>query len=895
MKIEKIELNGFKSFSDKTPILTHHGITCIVGPNGSGKSNIFDAFRWVLGEQSAKNLRGDKMEEIIFNGSSQKKPKGMAEVTLYMSDLKNQAAEANGNGSRGSRKDDICTVSRRLFRSGESEYLINNKKSRLKDIRDIFLDTGMEVKSYSFIEQGRISEILEAKPLERRFLIEEVAGVMKYKVKKAEAQAKLDLAAGNLTRVNDLTEEVKRSLNSLERQVKKALKYKELSQVLRLTELKIAKRDYSVLVASLHEAEEHIKNYGIDLERLKEGLMRLEDEKEERATSLLAQKAALDKLIETQQAFERDISKKEKEIAVWDNEQQNMAKRIDNLSSLRVDYDNEGKGALIRINEIEAHEVELKKSLASMEEVIAALKGQTGNIEADFNRVESEVKERHGELFKVSERYTNLSNEINNISNMMQGLRKKIAAAVDDLERANRDASFHTQKQEDTQAKVIQKENTLKKSRESREVLAGQLEICEKTIEQMRKDIQTVREALASNRARLSSLEEITSNALRIEEMERVVNIVSPLPHVLNVPAEYEVAVESALSVKLSGFIVSDKEEIKKAVSFVQEKKGQKRAFMAVELSGCSVDNGSRGTSPHGALSALDIVQTDTEYSALARALLSGIYIVDDIDTAFNLRQNGTDNCSYMFATKDGVIVEPSGAVIIGKAGELLKHTRQIRTLKEDITTNAEKLQGLEVSFTKVSEERKHIADSIKENDRFIINLDKEVMALREEVKKHAAEGERLRRKVKYIETEKGENEKELGVLTTKHENKKIELDTTGAKKQELNQQIERLREQTAQNKLLLEKTRSSLHEKQMEHTRTNETLRSLEKERLSTRKRIESVEKRLGSTTDEVISLEAKIQGLKTTVEHQKEEVQGLSVKLAQIKEEVANEKEKI
>jgi len=182
MRVDKIELIGFKSFADRTTFHFHPGITCVVGPNGCGKSNIVDAFRWVLGEQSAKSLRGEKMEEVIFNGSTSKKPKGMAEVTMLLSGINSAQEHSSGEGAEA--LSDSVSVTRRLYRSGDSEYMLNKNQCRLKDIKDLFLDTGLEVKSYSILEQDRISEILNAKPLESRFLIEEVAVVMKYNVRK---------------------------------------------------------------------------------------------------------------------------------------------------------------------------------------------------------------------------------------------------------------------------------------------------------------------------------------------------------------------------------------------------------------------------------------------------------------------------------------------------------------------------------------------------------------------------------------------------------------------------------------------------------------------------------------------------------------------------------------
>ena len=225
MRIEKVELIGFKSFADRTTFHFHPGITCIVGPNGCGKSNIVDSFRWVLGEQSAKSLRGEKMEEVIFNGSSIKKPRGMSEVNLVLS----FDSPEQGNGDAQT----LTSVARRLYRSGESEYLINKKQCRLRDIKDLFLDTGLEIKSYSILEQGRIGEILNSKPLERRFLIEEVAGVMKYKVRKTEALSKLESSRANLLRITDIIAEVKKQINILDRLAKKAERYKKVKAQVR--------------------------------------------------------------------------------------------------------------------------------------------------------------------------------------------------------------------------------------------------------------------------------------------------------------------------------------------------------------------------------------------------------------------------------------------------------------------------------------------------------------------------------------------------------------------------------------------------------------------------------------------------------------------------------------
>jgi len=221
MQLKTLEMIGFKSFSDKTIVTFQPGVTAVVGPNGCGKSNISDAIRWVLGEQSAKHLRGDKMEDVIFNGSESRKPLGMAEVTMRLTNV-------GGNISSDFGQYAEIEITRRLYRSGDSEYLINKIPCRLKDIRDLMMDAGVGAKLHAIIEQDRVKKIIESKPEERRFLFEEAAGVMKYKARRQEALSKLESTQQNQLRVNDIIVEVKRQLNSLDRQARKAERYQKL-------------------------------------------------------------------------------------------------------------------------------------------------------------------------------------------------------------------------------------------------------------------------------------------------------------------------------------------------------------------------------------------------------------------------------------------------------------------------------------------------------------------------------------------------------------------------------------------------------------------------------------------------------------------------------------------
>jgi chromosome segregation protein len=238
MRLEQIVIQGFKSFAEKTEVQVFPGVTCIVGPNGCGKSNVADAIRWALGEQSPKTLRGQKMEDVIFHGSSSRKAVGLAEVGLMF----NNDGELNVPWSE-------VGVARRLYRTGESEYLLNKGVCRLRDIQDLFAGTGVNPKAYALMDQDRLNHVLTAKPWERRIFIEEAAGVARYKQQRSETQGKLDATRQNLQRVRDVMDEVKRQVGSLERQARKAQQYKALHQERQELDLAMLAADYAGLTA----------------------------------------------------------------------------------------------------------------------------------------------------------------------------------------------------------------------------------------------------------------------------------------------------------------------------------------------------------------------------------------------------------------------------------------------------------------------------------------------------------------------------------------------------------------------------------------------------------------------------------------------------------------------
>src|SRR6266545_4433131 len=245
LRLERVEISGFKSFYEKVDLAFPGRVTAVVGPNGCGKSNICDAVAWALGEQSARVLRGERMDDVIFNGSSKRRPLGMAEVIVTL-------ISENGNGDPEHGR---LRVGRRVFRDGEGEYFLNDKQVRFKDVQDRLLGTGLSVRAYSVIEQGRIDQVLSTKPQDRRRLIEEAAGITKYKLKKRLAEMKLEETKGNLLRLSDIISEIEKNVTSLRRQASKAARYKEQSEALRVRRAALARVRHDRLVTAVNEAE----------------------------------------------------------------------------------------------------------------------------------------------------------------------------------------------------------------------------------------------------------------------------------------------------------------------------------------------------------------------------------------------------------------------------------------------------------------------------------------------------------------------------------------------------------------------------------------------------------------------------------------------------------------
>ena len=375
MFLKSLEVRGFKSFADKTELEFKKGVTAVVGPNGSGKSNISDSVRWVLGEQSVKSLRGGKMEDVIFAGTQFRKPLGLAQVSITLD---------NSDGTLQTDYNEV-TVTRRIFRSGETEYLINNQKCRLKDITELFMDTGIGKEGYSIIGQGKIDAILSGKAEDRRALLEEAAGIVKYKSRKEEAEKRLDNTDNNLVRIRDIIATYEERLEPLRMEKEKALEYRELAEELRVKEVSLLvhnieqiKKDYEQVSNQLEEKEKEISAKREILDRFKGNLIALAKEIES-----LEEKNAKEK--DEYYKGREEVNQNEKEVSLFNE-------RVQNFKNMILKVEEEINTLKIKVTDLESAKEELEKKLSSKEEEKNNKLNELNEIDSSINEINNEIR-----------------------------------------------------------------------------------------------------------------------------------------------------------------------------------------------------------------------------------------------------------------------------------------------------------------------------------------------------------------------------------------------------------------------------------------------------------------------------------------------------------------------
>jgi len=908
MRIDRLELIGFKSFAEKTTFNFHPGITCIVGPNGCGKSNIVDAFRWVLGEQSAKSLRGERMEEVIFNGSVSKKPKGMADVTMIISGVNGnnppspplaKGGEGGLLNENGESSPDITYVTRRLYRSGDSEYILNKNQCRLKDVKDLFLDTGLEVRSYSILEQDRIAEILNSKPQDRRFLIEEVAGVMKYNVRKKEAQAKLESSRANLQRINDIIIEVKKQINLIDRLAKKAERYKRLSSEMRNIELKISKRDYQALKESFEGILSEYNTLREDESLKRADFARIENQTEAKRLELLEKEKVLEQIQIKFQNLEKEIAELEKSKAVAKTERDNYKEYLTKLYQQEEEFNVKEAELLIKQKELEKTEADLLSEIEKQKELLKDKTDFARFMEEELIENEELLEGKRHEIFRMSEELSNLRNDQGRLQSSFENLNHRETSAVKDTENLKKILTEIDSSLKDLESNLLEKNNNLLLLNEKKGVITDELTTSKNRIENLRETLSRLKEELASYTSRIESLREIIFDGSIKELLSGNLNfnLLASISDVIEIEDEYEKAIESALSEKVNSFILPSFNDIEIAISALKEKGPGRTAFIPlnppISKGGTEGILGEKIEVPEGTISrALSFVRTKEEFSGVAKSLFENIFIVRDLKTAFNLIAAGHN---LFFVTLNGEVIEPSGTVIVGEVKGVFRRKREIRELEVTIEKNKIMIDRVQAELSSVQQliERKEY--DLRNIESSVIGIEKESSLLKLTADNYRDEKERKSRKLAYlsIEIEQIINEKKsIEKLIIE---KDTEIQSADSKKGDLEQHGASLQEEITQRRSNLEGYRADVTELRLSITSLTERIESVNKERETVVREITENNHKKELLSAEISSVKSRILQRETEMDTCEEKIRSLISVADEFKTEISGRKEVI
>ncbi|NTU42421.1 MAG: AAA family ATPase, partial [Nitrospirales bacterium] len=770
MKIKQIELNGFKSFADRATLPLHEGITCIVGPNGCGKSNIVDAFRWVLGEQSAKSLRGEKMEEVIFQGSATKKQKGMAEVNLLISHNQTKSPEE---------EDKAATVARRLYRSGESEYILNKKQCRLRDIRDIFLDTGLDVKSYSILDQGRISEIVNAKPQDRRFLIEEVAGVMKYKVRRAEALAKLESSKQNLQRIGDVIGEVKRQLGSLDRQVKKAERYKRLMEELKEVDLRAARREYISLSAILSALSADIEQLREEDSSRRSDLSTRENQIEAKRIGIAEKERILTDLEQRLREAEKAVSDEEKKIAVMRTTLENKRTDLARLSVQSEEFDAKKIELTERASSISASEAEILLKVDGLSESLRQKMELISQMEISLKESEDELEEKRRDIFRVSERLGNRKNELHKLQASIENLRYRESVSVRDSESVRRGIESAEKAAMESEDILRLREEELFLAQEERSSLRAEMERLRTEMEETRNILARERESLASTRARLNSLKELLMDKSLREFLETQSSHGEKPPRmlsdILSTEKGFESAIEAVLAERTTSLLMEGRDEILSAMGIIREMKLGRTSLLYTGEKAPETKATSALAHPAIMGRAADYITVEQETARNSVLLaLQSTYIVRDIPAALEALRAADPEQEVTFVTLDGEVMDNAGWITAGRGQEVLKKKREIKELQAAAEEIRERTEDMEERLELLTSDLSSRKETVKARESAIVDLEKNISLAQHTIRNQKDDLERKKKRLTALEAEAAslsqEREKADGLISAKTE-----------------------------------------------------------------------------------------------------------------------------
>ena len=877
MELKKLELQGFKSFADKTEIIFLDGITTIVGPNGSGKSNISDAIRWVIGEQSAKNLRGSKMEDVIFAGTEARKKIGFAEVSMYLD---------NSDGTLPIDYNEVI-VTRRVYRSGESNYLINGTECRLKDIQALFMDTGLGKDGYSIISQGKVDEILSNKSEERRHIFEEAAGIVKYRTRKEEAQRKLENTETTLTRVGDVIAEIENNIEPLQKRAETAKEYLKLRDELKLLDVKLfinavdnnssnieqiddmlntLSQDIEKQEALTHENEEkkiELKNkvneLSTKIEELREKFFQVENEKEKLNSKISLLEANINASTVNSQRLEGEITEDNEKINLLKEEMEKRLARRESVFQNKKKFEEELEQKETELNAIVATlderglEIEArKKTIEDNNDKKFDLKAENSSLSATIEAEEKNLEEKQKASEKSISQKDNLNFELNDVLQVVSNKNKELDAINE---------------------KVSTFEEKLKGLQSTKDTL-------EEKRSQMNQDLMTAKAKL-NYMVNLENENEGYSKSVKgiLDYAKTNSKVHGTIANIISTDEKYEYAVEIALGGFIQNIVVEDELIAKNLITYLNSNQLGRVTFLPLDNIVSVPDVNNKVLKYDGVQGiAYELVSYDKKYEKAVRLALANTVIVDNMDNAIELSRK-TKN-SYRIVTLSGELVAQTGSITGGKtanrnAGVIGRKERiaELKKLVEQKQVELDKAKGEVLELEKqIEAEKKNYEEFLPQKEELVI----EVATLNEK-KEH------IRKDIEKIDTQKETTKEEVEAIKANIEKLKetislneksiFDIDVVNQKEQEEIDDYVRFN-----------------REKQKEIDILNEDVVNLKVSLSSFDETVSSIDEMKEKIEEDISNFNGSIEKKKAEIEAIKTQIEGFNAEIVETRETIEN-----
>ncbi len=900
-----MELQGFKSFADKTVLEFKPGITSVIGPNGSGKSNISDAIRWVLGEQSMKSLRGAKSEDIIFAGTQARKSLGFAEVSIVI----------DNSDSKLPVEYTEVTVTRKIYRSGETGYFINKTPCRLKDILELFMDTGIGKDGYSIIGQGKIDEILSNKSEDRRHIFEEAAGIVKYRTRKAESEKKLEQTKLNLLRINDILSEIEGSLEPLKMQADKAKQFLDLREELKSIEvglfvyniatykekLEQIVKDYDILVSQKESEDTKMENLQAGKEALRQAIDDITKQIEEMQNLGFESSNKIEKI-------NSEIGIHKERIQNNNNNQERLVGEIEEVKTRISELQEEQKQKLEKKTSLGSNKEKFEKELAEKEAELSELTKKLSDKELEIEGKKQAVEQYTDKKYELASEVNTLEVNFENLEKRKKQVQNEISATISELDSTRMEKQelskgfYEIESKRNAAAANLEKKQTAK-NESMQKVKQFEEEVSKLEYNQRMKQarhqflVETEKEKEGYNK----TVKSLLFHCEKDSSLNKGVHGV--LANLVSVDKEYELAIEMCLGQALQNVVTETEQDAKKLIEHLRKNSLGRASFLPISsVQGRKLD---KLTKMEGVIGiASDLVKCNKKYEQIVLNLLGRTVVVKDMDTAINLAKK--DKYSFRIVTLQGDIISSTGSIsggsvqtksvnILGRSREIEELEKELKKIEKQIEDKKKEQEDYAASIGDLIEETAKLERELQEIEIVYATEKQKMVAIEENISRLEERRDKLKQEGVTIEEQKAENRKQK-------EAKEQESISIVKEMEDLNTVIEQFAVNNKDNQkyiddLNLDITNLKISVSSFDESENSidEMVARIEQDIENQKKSMESKQATIEENKKDNQELEVAIQNLEAQIEQIKLDVSNSSNKVEELKQERTQKNEKM